>query len=44
MPKVRKDDVVWVEPQLVAEVSFAEWTRRPPARRLTGVCARTRNP
>ena len=26
MPRVRKDDVVWVEPQLVAEVSFAEWT------------------
>jgi bifunctional non-homologous end joining protein LigD len=26
MPKVRKGDVVWVEPQLVAEVEFAEWT------------------
>ena len=26
MPKVRRDDVVWVEPKLVAEVSFAEWT------------------
>jgi bifunctional non-homologous end joining protein LigD len=26
MPRVRKDDVVWVEPKLVAEVSFAEWT------------------
>ncbi len=26
MPRVRKDDVVWVEPELVAEVSFAEWT------------------
>jgi len=26
MPKVRKDDVVWVEPALVAEVEFAEWT------------------
>ncbi|HSC49565.1 MAG TPA: DNA ligase D, partial [Gaiellaceae bacterium] len=26
MPRVRKDDVVWVEPRLVAEVSFAEWT------------------
>jgi bifunctional non-homologous end joining protein LigD len=26
MPKVRKDDVVWVEPELVAEVRFAEWT------------------
>jgi bifunctional non-homologous end joining protein LigD len=26
MPKVRKGDVVWVEPQLVAEVRFAEWT------------------
>ena len=26
MPKVRRDDVVWVEPRLVAEVSFAEWT------------------
>ena len=26
LPRVRKDDVVWVEPKLVAEVSFAEWT------------------
>ena len=26
MPKVRKGDVVWVEPQLVCEVEFAEWT------------------
>jgi bifunctional non-homologous end joining protein LigD len=26
MPKVRKDDVAWVEPKLVAEVEFAEWT------------------
>jgi bifunctional non-homologous end joining protein LigD len=26
MPKVRKADVVWVEPELVAEVRFAEWT------------------
>lgn len=26
MPKVRKGDVVWVEPALVAEVRFAEWT------------------
>jgi bifunctional non-homologous end joining protein LigD len=26
MPKVRRDDVVWVEPSLVAEVEFAEWT------------------
>jgi bifunctional non-homologous end joining protein LigD len=26
MPKVRKGDVVWVEPKLVAEVEFAEWT------------------
>jgi bifunctional non-homologous end joining protein LigD len=26
MPKVRKGDVVWVRPQLVAEVKFAEWT------------------
>ena len=26
MPRVRKDDVVWVEPKLVAEVRFAEWT------------------
>ncbi len=26
MPKVRKSDVVWVEPTLVAEVKFAEWT------------------
>jgi bifunctional non-homologous end joining protein LigD len=26
MPKVRKDDVVWVRPKLVCEVEFAEWT------------------
>ena len=26
MPKVRKSDVLWVEPELVAEVEFAEWT------------------
>ena len=26
MPKVRKGDVVWVEPKLVAEVKFVEWT------------------
>ena len=26
LPKVRRGDVVWVEPVLVAEVEFAEWT------------------
>src|SRR6266850_3864337 len=26
MPKVRKEDVIWVEPKLVVEVEFAEWT------------------
>jgi bifunctional non-homologous end joining protein LigD len=26
MPKVRRDAIVWVEPELVAEVEFAEWT------------------
>ena len=26
MPKVRKDAIVWVEPELVAEVEFVEWT------------------
>jgi bifunctional non-homologous end joining protein LigD len=26
MPRVRKDAVVWVEPKLVAEVEFVEWT------------------
>jgi bifunctional non-homologous end joining protein LigD len=26
MPRVKKSDVVWVEPKLVAEVEFAEWT------------------
>jgi bifunctional non-homologous end joining protein LigD len=26
MPKIRKGDVVWVEPELVCEVRFAEWT------------------
>ena len=27
MPRVRKGDVVWVEPRLVAEIEFGEWTR-----------------
>ena len=26
MPRVRRGDVVWVEPRLVAEVEFVEWT------------------
>jgi bifunctional non-homologous end joining protein LigD len=26
LPKVRKGDVVWVEPKLVVEVEFVEWT------------------
>jgi bifunctional non-homologous end joining protein LigD len=26
MPRVRKDEIVWVEPELVAEVEFAEFT------------------
>jgi bifunctional non-homologous end joining protein LigD len=26
MAKVRREDVVWVEPKLVAQVEFAEWT------------------
>ena len=26
MPKVRKGDVVWVEPRLVAQVEFRQWT------------------
>jgi bifunctional non-homologous end joining protein LigD len=26
MPKVRKSDVIWVEPTLVVQVEFAEWT------------------
>jgi bifunctional non-homologous end joining protein LigD len=26
MPKVRRNDVIWVEPKLVAEVEFVEWT------------------
>jgi bifunctional non-homologous end joining protein LigD len=26
MPKVRKDAILWVEPKLVAEVEFVEWT------------------
>jgi bifunctional non-homologous end joining protein LigD len=26
MPRIRKGDIVWVEPKLVAEISFAEWT------------------
>jgi bifunctional non-homologous end joining protein LigD len=27
MPRVRRSDIVWVEPTLVAQVEFAEWTR-----------------
>jgi len=27
MPRVRRSDVFWVAPRLVAEVEFAEWTR-----------------
>ena len=26
MPKVRKSDVIWVDPKLVVQVEFAEWT------------------
>jgi bifunctional non-homologous end joining protein LigD len=26
LPRVRKDEIVWVEPRLVAEVEFSEWT------------------
>jgi bifunctional non-homologous end joining protein LigD len=26
MPKVRRDEIVWVEPALVSQVEFAEWT------------------
>ena len=26
MPRVRRSDITWVEPRLVAEVEFAEWT------------------
>ncbi len=26
MPKVRKSDVIWVDPKLVCEVEFVEWT------------------
>ena len=26
MPRVRRDDVTWVEPELVCEVEFSEWT------------------
>jgi bifunctional non-homologous end joining protein LigD len=26
MPKVRKNAIVWVEPELVAEIEFVEWT------------------
>jgi bifunctional non-homologous end joining protein LigD len=27
MPRVRRGDVVWVDPVLVAEIAFGEWTR-----------------
>ena len=44
MPKVRQDDVIWVEPELVAEVEFAEWTHHGRLRSRTWACARTRRP
>jgi bifunctional non-homologous end joining protein LigD len=39
MPRVRKGDVVWVEPRLVANVAFAEWThdRHLRAPRFLGI-------
>ena len=27
LPRMRSEDVTWVEPALVAEIEFAEWTR-----------------
>src|SRR6266536_1220913 len=27
IPRIRASDVVWVEPRLVCEAEFAEWTR-----------------
>ncbi len=27
LPRVRRDDVAWVEPSLVVEIEFAEWTK-----------------
>ena len=46
MPRVRQGDVTWVEPELVGEVEFGEWThgRPPPRARRTSACARTRRP
>ena len=42
MPRVRKDDVVWVTPKLVAEVKFTEWTHDGHLRaRFTSGCVRT---
>jgi bifunctional non-homologous end joining protein LigD len=32
MPRVRKGDVVWLTPKLVAEVSFVEWTHEDHVR------------
>ena len=42
MPKVRKGNVTWVEPRLVCEVEFAEWTHDGiSARRSSRGCATT---
>ena len=43
MPRVRKGDVVWVEPRLVAEIEFGEWTRDGRLRhpRYQSACATT---
>jgi bifunctional non-homologous end joining protein LigD len=35
MPRVRRSDITWVEPKLVAEVEFAEWTHESRLRSPT---------
>ena len=44
MPRVRASDVVWVEPRLVAEVEYAEWTRDGRLRAPTYVRLREDKP
>ncbi len=37
MPRVRRDEVTWVEPELVVEVAFSEWTHDGHVRQPTYV-------
>jgi bifunctional non-homologous end joining protein LigD len=44
MPRVRRSDVVWVDPKLVAEVEFVEWTHEGRLRAPVYVALREDKP